>query len=540
MDSSREARRISKPEASRKRSLTPSPGRQIKRPVQHAGECEQHVGEPATLNDAAAITAVLLDSPTQHTRAPQLEPALESPNDKPQEAANVSSQLRNQDGSAIAKECSSRDHCPIMDDGVVAVGAVPPGYESMQCDECGSCDLEDNGQQNWHCSACEYDVCSVCRPLSFDHLLDRQQAAAVKATVERLGIAIAQASREAGCSSGGSSSNWLNQRDVEAPSTRTAGAKLLQWHKTAQLRPAPATIGAPRAARVKDTSRSGSVIQALKAAGCHVISKPHGHYEVWNRNKTESAVSLKAASVQFLDDHNAHGRQHDNNVRAIEKPPAATPIGGEDRTDKWWAGLENCDGFNVVCVHPINGDVMKGQLVWNAPYLFGMRNQTPYLVRTEQGQVVTTSEFERMSGCRSKNPKQSIKFAEGERAGLSLKEGAAMSRCVWTCDVCQRETHSSASSIIPDDWLVCTTCKVAVHGECYLADFYGDDQGDNADWKCDRCSTASGETCCHLCGLAVGAMKLISCGEQGSQWVHLKCHAAVSNNFKSNTHFSVY
>ena len=232
-------------------------------------------------NINAAIDRLLQqDFRSEHPSGnPQTEQNLarEPLTDKPQEAANASREWRNKDGSAIAKECSSRDHCPVMDDGVVAAGAVPPGYESMQCDECGSFDLEDNGEQNWHCSACVYDVCMQCRLLAFDHLLDRQQAAAVKATIERLGIAIAQASREAGCPSSDSSSNWLNQRDVEAPeanlapSTRAAGAKLFQWHKTAQLRLSPATVGAPRAARVKDTSRSGSVI--LRA--CHMIIKPH-------------------------------------------------------------------------------------------------------------------------------------------------------------------------------------------------------------------------------------------------------------------------
>ena len=246
----------------------------------------EHAAAKKALSDCdeninAAIDRLLQqDSALEHPSGnpqPKQILARESLTDKPQEAANVSRELRNEDGSVIAKKCSSRDHCPVMDDGVVAAGAMPPGYESMQCDECGSCDLEDNGEQNWHCSACVYDVCVQCRPLAFDHLLDRQQAATVKATMERLGIAIAQASREAGCPSNDSSSNWLNQRDAEAPeanlapSTRAAGTMLFQWHKTAQLRPAPATIGAPRAPRVKDTSRSGSVI--LRA--CHVIIKPH-------------------------------------------------------------------------------------------------------------------------------------------------------------------------------------------------------------------------------------------------------------------------
>ena len=88
-------------------------------------------------------------------------------------------------------------------------------------------------------------------------------------------------------------------------------------------------------------------------------------------------------AVQFLDDNNAHTTKP-HGWRAIAKPQAATPIGGGDRTDKWWAGLENCDGFNVVCVHPNNGNVLKGQLLVGK-----VSNVTPVTIRKSRGALRT-------------------------------------------------------------------------------------------------------------------------------------------------------
>ena len=150
---------------------------------------------------------------------------------------------------------------------------------------------------------------------------------------------------------------------------------------------------------------------------CNLLqAAPRESFQITDREMTARlgvvVNSSIAPAVQNLDDNNAHTTKPDD-WRAIAKPQAATPIGGGDRTDKWWAGLENCHGFNVVCVHPNNGNVLKGQLVWNE---VSIGSAISCLVRTEEGQVVTTTEFERMAGRQTKNPKRYIKFADGDRA----------------------------------------------------------------------------------------------------------------------------
>ena len=96
-------------------------------------------------------------------RAPKVEhiPALEQGYPKGASWGELLEQAH--EVNASTKKCSTRNHCPAMDSGALTDGALPPGYESMQCDECGALDLEDNGEVNWHCSACEYDVCHRCR-----------------------------------------------------------------------------------------------------------------------------------------------------------------------------------------------------------------------------------------------------------------------------------------------------------------------------------------------------------------------------------------
>ena len=68
---------------------------------------------------------------------------------------------------------------------------------------------------------------------------DAQRAATVKATIDRLGLTIAQAANEAGNVCASAASNWFRCDDTHTPSVRAVAAKLWAWHQTAQHRPTP-------------------------------------------------------------------------------------------------------------------------------------------------------------------------------------------------------------------------------------------------------------------------------------------------------------
>ena len=83
------------------------------------------------------------------------------------------------------------------------------------------------------------------QPEPFDEEGDARRAAAVEATVHRLGLSNAQAATEAGNVCQNAAGCWFRRVNTHMPSVRAAAAKLWAWHQTAQHRP-PVTAECPK------------------------------------------------------------------------------------------------------------------------------------------------------------------------------------------------------------------------------------------------------------------------------------------------------
>ena len=91
----------------------------------------------------------------------------------------------------------------------------------------------------------------------FDEDADAQRAAAVKATVDRLGLSNAQAATEAGNVCQSAAGCWLRRVDTHMPAVRAAAAKLWSWHQTAQHTPS-ATAHCPKCGKTAAGFPSGA------------------------------------------------------------------------------------------------------------------------------------------------------------------------------------------------------------------------------------------------------------------------------------------
>ena len=89
----------------------------------------------------------------------------------------------------------------------------------------------------------------------------RSTAAAVKATIQRLGVSVNQVAREAGVQQA-YCYEWLSRRHLSRPAVREAGGRLLQWHETARHRPTPVAPPPPPAFDEEADARNASAVKA--------------------------------------------------------------------------------------------------------------------------------------------------------------------------------------------------------------------------------------------------------------------------------------